>query len=425
MASFSTVRLRAVRFSLLFALVTSLSPVAALRAEGPAPAAPNALPDWLQKAMAREARKVPASRVEVGDGFFESRLVGELTSKPQEVDGGWYMLSNIGTAAPIECWVFTDPVDLATLAANIAEASMQSAAQLNGRLGERSIYHVDAGAYGAAPYLALEWFYTVGEPPQARVGLSKVRVALQDEVTLACGHNDAGYRETFAKAFEGFVRGARFDKGTPAHYYEEVVVQKIGSQPIGIARSTFTRDDEGDSEINVVESALIPVDGSTLSTTDTWRSGFSRPDGTLINQSVATSENGELTMQLSLAPMEDGSWYVSGTYHGKTIERELEAGARPVSEIGQMMAVQQLFNDVERDDVAMDVWIPQADPTQFLSAGVAMAADGRAEGLGQLTLGPMSIDAEFDPSGSLRSGHMQAGVMSVELDRVWVEGTPP
>jgi hypothetical protein len=246
-------------------------------------------------------------------------------------------------------------------------------------------------------------------------------VAVRDDATLACGHNDPGYRQTFAAAFERFVRSARISREGPTHYYEEVLVQRIGDQSVGVAQSVFFLDEEGDSQIRTFESALIPVDGQTLNITDTWRSTFSRPDGTLINQNVASSENGELTMQLSLAPTAEGAWRVSGTYHGKEIARELDGSAQPVSEIGQMMAVQELFASKDRSNVDMPIWIPAADPTRFLTAGVALDDDGG----GNLTLGPMTIAAQFDRTGSMRSGRIQAGVASIEVDRVWVDGTPP
>lgn len=382
-------------------------------------------PSWLEDAMSEEAPTLRASKVVIGDGAIKSRLAGKPTGKPQAIEGGWYLATDIGTPAPLECWVFTDTIDPATMAANIAELSIQSSVRLNGPLDRRAVYFVDAGAYDGSPYLALEWLYGVGETSELLAGLAKVRVAVESEVTFACAHNSLGYRETFALAFEQFVREAEILGDADEAYYEEIIVQKIGDQPIGIAHSSFTLDANGDTEIMTIESSLMPVDSATLTVSDTWHLGYSRPDGRLINQHVAASENGELTMQLALEPTEPGRWRVSGTFQGKEISHELAAAAHPMSELGQMLAVRNLLADHGRDRVELDVWVPSADPTQFMETEVAFESSGREHGLGELTMGPLAIAAEFDRAGSLLHGRIDAGPSQMFLERVWARGTPP
>lgn len=410
------------RNALLAAMLFVISQPIALAQEA---TGPETWPNWLQQEMAKESRKSKKTRISVGDGFFESQLLGKSLGGPQAIEGGWYLSSDIGTPTPLECWVFSTTVDPATMASNIAEVSMQSAAKQHGSLRDRRILFIDAGAYDGAPFLALEWFYTVGEAPEARAGLAKVRVAMRNGVTLACAHNLVGYRETFAKAFERFVRSAKFPGMTPSHQYEEVVVQKIGEQRIGVALTTYTKDKQGDTEILLIESALIPVDGSNLATSDTWHSSFSRPDGTLINQVSAKSENGELTMQLSLDPMDSGGWSVSGIFQGKQISEKISDTAQPMSDIGQKYAVQRLLADSESNDIKLDVWVPSADPTRFIQAGVSLDQARPQKGFGTLTIGPLAIAGRFDAEGSLINGRMQVGGAEISLERIWADGELP
>ena len=384
----------------------------------------NTWPDWLADAMAQESLMLRARKVELGDGVINTRLAGKAAADPQETPDGWYVTRDIGTATPLECWAFTTVVDPATMANNIAEQSMLASEQVNGPLGDRSLYSVDAGAYDGAPFVALEWFYSVGEPPNKLVGLAKVRVAIKDGYSFACAHNYLGYRQTFALAFEQFVREAKFDSGEASPYYAEIVVQRIGEQVVGVSRSSFTIDVEGDTQIQMMETSMMPVDGSTLSVSDTWYASWSTPDGELINQRAVKSENGELMMNLSLDPLDDGNWSVSGTLQGKAIEHELDGSEAPMSELGQMLAVQRLMADQSRKSASISVWVPAADPTQFLQAEVALdpkSADGR----GRLTIGPLSIAAQFDQSGSLMTGALQAGAAEIILDRIWVSGRLP
>lgn len=382
----------------------------------------QAWPQWLSDAMAQESRKLKASKVKFGDGVVKTRLAGKPAGKPQPIEDGWFIGSDIGSDAPLECWVFTTVVDPASMAANIAELTMQAMAQKYGPVSNRGLYHVDAGAYGSVPYLALEWLYAVGEPPNKRVGLTKVRVAIDQEASFVCAHNSLGYRETFAAAFEQFVRKAEFDDSAATPYYGEVVLQKVGGQAVGISRSSFALDEDGDTRITTIESSLIPVDGATLQTSDTWYVSFSRPDGTLINQQLAKTENGELAMNLSLAPNEEGDWSVSGTFQGKEITGEIDGAEQPMSELGQMLAVRDLMADPERQSATLSVWAPEADPTRFLEADVELDPVRRTDGHGHLKLGALDIAAQFDDSGSLRSGAMQAGATEITLERVWVGG---
>lgn len=382
-------------------------------------------PAWLQEAMAKESPSLKAQEVSIGDGFFESRLAGEPIGDPQATGDGWYLARDIDTPSPLECWVFSSTVDPATTAANIAEATIQATANRMGPLNARGIEFIDMGEIDGAPYLALEWIYTVGEAPNINAGYTKVRVATIDGVTVGCGHNYLGYRETFARAFEEFVRSADIAGGEPAPDYEEIFVHRVGNQPIGVSYSSFTTDEDGDTEITMVESLLVPVDVATLNISDSWHASFARPDGTLINQVTAKSENGELTMQLSLDDMGDGTWLVSGSFQGKDINEEITATAPPVSEIGQMHAVKDLLADDERSAVTLDAWLPDVDPTRFVQTGVEVDSARRQQGHATLTLGPMSMAAQFDKEGSLMKARLLTGAAELFLDRVWTRGTLP
>ena len=378
-------------------------------------------PQWLDDAMSQEDLGMRIRKVEIDNGRIRTRLAGKPAAEPQAIEGGWYLPRDIGTGTPLECWAFTSIVDPATIANRIAEQSMAASASTGGRLGDRHLYFLDAGAIDGVPYVALEWLYAVEDGSDKAVGLAKVRVAVKSNHSFACAHNLLGYRQTFALAFEHFVRETEIEDLSAAPYYEEIIVQRVGDQPVGVSHSTFTLDADGDTRISSLETMLMPIDGSTLRISDTWLFAWSRPDGTIINQRAAKSENGELAMSLALDPLDAGGWSVSGHLEGKDVAYEIDAAA-PLSELGQFLTVRDLLDDTDRNIAESPMWFPSADPTRFMNAEVAIDPNGRDQGFGQFSVGPIEILAQFDTNGSLRYGTMAAGAARITQERVWVSG---
>lgn len=384
---------------------------------------PDAWPDWLKEAMAAESADLEYHSLDLGEGYLTSKMAGKLLSDAAEIEDGWYLTSDIGSPTPFECWIFRTATDPASMATNIADISVEANVEENGALQSRNIYFLDVGEIDGAPFLALEWFYGLGEAPNTVLGLSKVRVALKGEATIACGHNMVGHRETFAAAFEQLVRDAEIPSNGDGPEYEEIHRYSVGDQSIGFAHSTFALDADGDTGIQRIEAMILPLDSSTVSTSDGWTMEYSRPDGTIINQLTAESENGELTTNLELSRNEVGTWVVSGTFQGKEIEGEIDSDAEPLSELGQMNAVARLIEDDDRDADTFAAWVPQADPLSFIDGTVRMSGDG--EGGGAIEIGPIEVNANFDRIGSLRQGSMAAGAVTIAIDRIWQRGELP
>lgn len=378
-------------------------------------------PPWLQQAMAEESLQIRTRSVDVADGRYKFKLAGK-PEKPEAIDGGWYLASDIKAESPLECYVFDDDMDLATLVVTLADLNIDATSNANGPVDNKSIYFLDAGAIDGVPFIALEWIYTVGEAPNALIGFTKVRAAINNGLPQACSHNFLGYRETFARAFEEFVRSARHTQNSAQPYYAEVLRQNLGDQAVGVAWMTYTLDVDGDTEVRTTDSALIPVDNSTISFTDSSTLSFSTPDGRLINEYSALVENGELVTKLELGRRNDGDWSVSGTFQGKPFEQTIDGEFEPVSDLGQMRIAKELFAG-QHASSTIDIWAPQIDPTQFLQASLSRD-DEIIERQGKVVWGPMSMTAQFDKLGSILRSSMRMGAAEFRMDRVWVDGAP-
>jgi len=321
-----------------------------------------------------------------------------------------------------ECWFFTDPIDIASSTAGIADAMIENQSEQYGSVGLRNVLHVDAGEIDGSPFLALEWFYTVGKAPEALVGLIKIRAAERDGTHVICAHSLPGYRQTFADGFAEVVR--RLDSGSEAAdpYYEEIYVFELNGLKAAFASMTMSRDEEGDTRIDTTEAMLIPISSTELATSDSTTVSWSTPDGYLINAMDSSVENGELTMDLSLQLDDEGAWVVDGSFSGKPISEQLGTEGDPVSALGEMLAVRHLLQEPDATSIDLVSWIPDADPAAFTHVTVARDPDSDALGAASITMGPLKINGEFDDTGSMRHGTMNVGGVALVMERVFTAG---
>jgi hypothetical protein len=377
-------------------------------------------PDWLNKAMSKETKRLKYKQVSTDDELYSVSLAG----KPGDsgaFEGGYYWESDIKGEAVLECYIFTEPSDLATLVSNLTELGIEAQAETNGgAVANRSVAHLDAGAIDGAPFLAIEWLYTMGEAPNTLVGYSKVRAARNGNIIQACAHNFTGYRDTFAKAFEEFVKSAQQPANDTPPYYEEVALMRLGEQNIGVAHSAYRMDDEGDTQIVTHTTSIVPVAPGVVSSDDAKTTSWSTADGRLINSYSASAQNGELSHNLQLQRDDEDNWQVSGEMQGKPIAATLDGALQPLSEIGQMQTAAALFAGEEQQATFL-AWLPDADPTKILEGSITRD-DAEVANQGTLAVGPLSMSARFDESGSVTSAGINIGAAVMTLERIWKNG---
>ncbi len=375
-------------------------------------------PQWLQEAMAKEHRKVRTRRLSLGP--IETVMPGKITTREDLGDGIYYAVADDKSGAPVQCWFYTEPMDLATSTASISEAVIAATAEQHGPVANRQIFHVGAGAVDGSPFLALEWVYTVGEAPNALVAFSKVRAAERGDGYVICSHSQLGYRDSFAEGFAEVV--SNLDVSTDANppYYSEISVFNLNGIDVGIAYVTMTRDDEGDTGIYTTEAMLMPVSSAELTTSDSTSTSWSTPDGYLINKNYAEGVNGELVTNLSVQFGAEDSWQVEGTFSGKAISADLGAEGNPISILGEMLTVRSLMQNPDANRADVVSWIPTADPTTFTPVSIVL--DDEVPGTGTVTIGPLQAAGEFDENGSMSRGTIDMGVVKLLVKRAFVSG---
>jgi hypothetical protein len=146
-----------------------------------------------------------------------------------------------------------------------------------------------------------------------------------------------------------------------------------------------------------------------------------QPDGALINAQSIGVENGEITSRLSLERGENDVWVSSGTLQGKEISTEIDGTLTPASELEQIALTKDLFAGEETSASAL-IWAADIDPTRFMETTITRDdADVTRQAI--LTLGPLNITGRFDEDGNMRDAAMAVGPVSIEIRRLWSNGS--
>lgn len=408
-----------IRLTLLIACAAAVLPTKNVQAEYTR--GTEGWPDWVAKSMANEARKPKLRKVKLPDDTLSTRMPGK-PDKPQAIDSGWYFASDIKAESPLECYIYLTDMDMSSLTNYLAETNIEALGEVYGTVDNRTIYHVDAGATSSYPYMALEWIYTVTDETQTLVAFTKVRVAVKSGIALACTHNAIGYRETFATAFEDFVASTEYQSPADPPYYEEIAKMDLNGMGFGVAYTTYTLDEDGDTKETAIESSLIPTAASSLIFSDSASYAYSTPDYELISARHVDVENGDITNDLTLQRNHDGAWVSSGTLQGgKSLETIIDGAQTPSTNRGSIAMARDLFAGDEQS-AAVQVWIPTADPTRFLDATLTRD-DAETERQGTIELGPINMSGIFDESGNMTEARMSIGPMTIDIRRVWSKGS--
>jgi hypothetical protein len=407
-------------YTTLAALLLAIAAFSPAQAQQ-APELPADWPDWLKQDMSREADIDQFTPFSVAGEAFRGRVPGKLSAKPVEDSGSWYLASRLPDAGLMECWVFEEEQDPATLMRNLGQYVVDASVQGQGQATTRQLFGVSADVIGGIPLYTLEWLYTVGEAPDTLVGLAKLRSAQFHGFTLACSHNSLGFRQTFSRVFEQLVASVQSESGTPLPYFEEVYLLSIGGSSVGFSRESFVLDEEGDTEITSLESMLVAVDAVSLSTSDTWGKSYSNAKGELINAYESTVENGELTVDMALG-WSDGGWVSSGTLQGKEFSATIDGPELPGSSLAINRAVRELVASEADASTSFHMWLPSVDPGNFFATTLTIDKPGNT---GVMTQGPLEFDLVYGASGTLESATADLGGVMLRLDRVWHRGEIP
>lgn len=380
-------------------------------------------PQWLVDARAREGAALPPAVLKSEDGGFTATLPAKLIGRIDAADGNYTLALEVGSAAQVNCEVIRGGFDTASLLRKTAALTFDEIAKVQGQVEMRSVERSDAGAYAGSPYLALDWVYLVKQDGKPMLGMLKQTAVMKDGHGLYCSHVDIGYARTFEGVVKALTETLVVKEPAPAPYYREISALTLDGRKVGVATTSLTRDADGDSKIEVVTAMLLPVGGAELRAHDTFDVQWTRPDGTLLNATQTSAENGELRLNLKLLPTDDG-WIVAGEMQGKKLEQKLAAEPAPASYLAEALARRALLAQERPGGSRRSQWQwMSADPLKLTETHLEVLAATEGGYAAREKAGPLTMESILDPATGMPSrASLPLGRATLMIERVHVQG---
>jgi hypothetical protein len=378
-------------------------------------------PQWLKDARAKEAPKISVREIKSTDGWFRARVPANLVGNIELSEGSYSVQLDVGAPSPLSCEVFPDGMDVADGLKRIF-ANIISDANSQQKVETHALESVDAGNWDDIAWLQATWIYRVSDGRDKLLGGARQYSFDKDGVGVYCGISDLGYSNTTSNVVRALATSLTVAKPAAPAYFTEILVWSARGMNIGVTKTRYERDADGDTQSSVDISMLFPVNGKAISS-DGLRREWVRPDGELINAVAVMVEDGNMTANLRLDPRDD-RWVISGKRHGKDVEKMLPENSRPGSGIGLSMALRQLVARPSPVGAEHLMWI--WDGGDLLGLAESRTRITRSTGLefiADYQLGKDKSTVTLDRKGAATAMQMSVAGMTLEMRRVYVTGS--
>jgi hypothetical protein len=386
-------------------------------------------PQWLTDARSREGQLAEPHDIRSSDGWLRARLPVAVTGKIEKLQGSYTVEFSIGSVNTASCEIIPDIIDPAAFLRLTAEKTFADLiAKSQGTVEQRGIETVDAGAFGATPYLSLAWLYRVNDGKEKRVGAFKQYAAVKQRHGIYCAHIDLGYVQTFRSIVQALVESLVFEEKISAAtpFYHEISVAGLRGSRIGYSILTLERDADGDVKAVESSAVILQVTADSATFMDTMHLEWTHPDGALINAVVAESLNGDVDANLALEARQ-GHWQVKGEFKGKKLEQAVETPGPPGTWLSHALQRRALLKaePSASQEALSTAWL-SADPIHFTETRTALV--GRTADTGQATVresaGGIVADVTVDAStGQELSAVIPLGSQTITMQRIDTQGS--
>ena len=382
-------------------------------------------PQWLQDARARESKPIAARKLKSMDGWLKARVPAKAVGPIIKLEDSYSIKLDIGAASPIYCSVMIGDINLADTLRRAADATLTKLEAAKGKIENREIEKLDAGAYGEVPYIAVTWHYAADGARGLMAGGIKQVAMTKNGVGMYCAHVDLGYVATFQAVTRALAGSLETTSPRHAPYYQEISAMSLGTTRCGVAFSTLTRDVEGGSIAREVTTLLLPGTQKNGISLDATHVEYIDSNARMLSASHVTTSDGEVTNNLALNP-KDGDWRVEGELQGKHVSVALPKGAPPGTWVAQALELRKILAapDAAGSEHSIGLWT-SSDPGKLTLSKLKVLQQidtmrYRAVGSTGVVNANMTLDAL---TGRASATEIRIGPQQVSIERVHVSGS--
>jgi hypothetical protein len=285
--------------------------------------------------IAREsAARMTSYPISALDGRMAANVTA--TAKPEirsEVDdeGKVYteIRASIGTQEPVTCWVYSKRLDAGGFVKGILDHAK----------GQVGVPEIDVTAHDDGPIVLVDVPIRVDgapersegsvAPPTTRGGgtrptggelfaMPKMAIAPRDDGTVACLHDEVGYRKTFRIFVKGLLSSASLRSDEAPSKFFDVAVWREAGKVAGFAERRV-KVKNGERLETTYGAALLEHDGS-WSFLDAATGTATTLDGKLLRSDSALVLGGTMVSHMHVEKIGEGEFSYSGVNKGKKLE---------------------------------------------------------------------------------------------------------
>lgn len=385
-----------------------------VREPEPSPAEAPQEPFDLEKALAREASGLSARDLRTAE--WSARALAAEAPKVAEKDEMVSLSIPIGTANPVECFVYNSMLDSGEAIRQFIQLIEPSKAQI------ARVLPWEASVHRESPALFVQALYTAPVKGGKVAGLLKIAMHADRAYPIACVHDELGYVRTFERVAKELFDSLETKEAPPRPEYTETFLLRVGKLPVGFETSDLLKGEGGERRWFTRSTLLVPQDERTLHIEDEASNVVIDAAGRLRSGIWVELSGGKTNHRIELSQKGNFQYAYSGEVQGKKVEGTFSPATKAwlPSPIATAAELARLLKKKGPFDLKQQEYSPGIDPTKPVEVRYQRDASG-AVSVSFLT---MRLVGSLAPDGRPEALEVASGSGSpgLTLQRAYVRG---
>jgi len=273
----------------------------------------NGVQELIANMKKREVAESEEIEISPADGGFTAKFESALKPKIMKFEKAWAVNFKFDEANAA-CIVSSSKIELVN---SLKSTSEHFLSLLNAK--KKSILKIDSGLIGTKPYIYLVQNFLNGEKAYGEVKVYGVNLSYS---SILCNVTDLGYEKSLERVVKKLATTIRLKNKLKSDYKtREIALYKLNDMNVGFIE-TFTFEDDGKTTYISESNYIMPrVDSYVASYSADLE--VTNAKGIFQQGKYYSEENGELELALTLEKKGDRNYFVSGTFQGKQIAKEM------------------------------------------------------------------------------------------------------